>query len=381
MAFSFVMLLSAPAFAWFTPNPTNPGCPTGGTSRTTVSSYSGLKTAMAAHNGNNDIYCLNTGTYSVTDTSGLTGFTTGDTLWGLGDRRGAVNFTPATGVTVDNVMNLDTSDNVTLGYLGVGFASWTTAPSNASGRGIANGGTGTILDHIYTHDNGMQGVGGQDGVTILNSIIQKNGTGVSDGESAGVKGSQSVTIKNSWVHDNTNSGIWCDVQCNTFVAKWNDIFDNSGDGIHEEISDTTNPADLSFNFIKGNNYSLTGGLAGLALIDSVNSSVESNYFTSPDSHSGEGATHGANGLHGIYQNNDLNRTRCGPPSSTCGFEIGVGSDDQGTNTIFSNELHGETIDWHDAVDTHGGASSGTQSCNIEGDSNVLDNLGLCYSNF
>jgi Right handed beta helix region len=174
-----------------------------------------------------------------------------------------------------------------------------------TGRAISRGELVTI-DDMHLYGNGQNGVGGADqGLTITHSEIDHNGAEAGDGVSAGVKSVQAMTVRNSYVHDNMNNGIWCDIHCGRFVATNNVVTNNSGSGIFMEISQ--GPAMIANNIVKRNNTSNSDTAGGITITDSMNVVVQGNRLSDN------------NGFAiGAFMDQRIN---CGAPSPVCGFVI------------------------------------------------------------
>jgi parallel beta-helix repeat protein len=188
-----------------------------------------------------------------------------------------------------------------------------------TGRAISRGGQLTI-DDMHLYSNGQNGVGGAAaGLTIKNSEIDHNGAEAGDGVSAGIKSVYSMTVTNSYVHDNVNNGIWCDIHCGHFVAKDNVVTGNSGSGIFMEISQ--GPAVIANNVVKNNNRANSPTAGGITIMDSRNVVVQANHLS---------GNHGF-GIGALMDQ----RTGCGVPSPVCGFTL---SDASITNNVLAGDL-------------------------------------------
>ena len=89
-----------------------------------------------------------------------------------------------------------------------------------------------------------------------------------------MKVTHSATIKRSYVHDNFNNGIWCDVGCGSFVVIGNRVKHNAGNGIFVEISQ--GPATIANNIVKNNNTADLGVHGGISITDSKDVNVYGN---------------------------------------------------------------------------------------------------------
>jgi Right handed beta helix region len=261
-------------------------------------------------------FCLAPATYEVTSPIDVK---SGDTFIGTAPRRDGVT------VRTDSsqiIFDLSNAVGVRFEHFGAGGAINACPGSNcgATGRAISQGGDVTVKDmHLY--GNGRSAIGGTaDGLKVIGSEIDHNGAELSDGVSAGIKAVHSFSIINSYIHDNVNNGIWCDIQCGHFVARGNVVSNNSGNGIFMEISQ--GPALIVDNVIRNNNTSGNDTAGGISITDSRNVVVRGNRLTG-----NQGFAIGAR----MDQ-----RINCGIPTHLCGFVIS-------TTTIQDNVLHGSPI--------------------------------------
>jgi parallel beta-helix repeat protein len=173
----------------------------------------------------------------------------------------------------------------------------------ATGRAISRGAELTLTDmHLY--GNGQNGIGAAgEGLIVTRSEIDHNGAKVSDGVSAGIKSIHSMTVTDSYIHDNVNNGIWCDIQCGRFVVSHNTVVRNTGSGIFMEISQ--GPAIIERNTVKGNNQAHSPTAGGINITDSKNAIVRNNLVSN-------------NFGFDIAAHVDP-RINCGSPSPACGF--------------------------------------------------------------
>jgi hypothetical protein len=64
---------------------------------------------------------------------------------------------------------------------------------------------------------------------------------------------QTIDLLDNYVHDNYATGLWCDIQCSPFFeAEGNTVVNNSGFGIHFEITGIGGMSDISDNVINSN---------------------------------------------------------------------------------------------------------------------------------
>jgi parallel beta-helix repeat protein len=261
-------------------------------------------------------FCLAPATYVVTSPIVVK---SGDSFIGTAPRRDGVTVkTDSAQIIFDLANALD----VRFEHFGIGGAINACPGSNcgATGRAISQGGNVTVKDmHLY--GNGRSAIGGtEDGLTVMNSEIDHNGAQLADGVSAGIKAVHSFSVTNSFIHDNINNGIWCDIQCGHFVAQGNVVTKNSGNGVFMEISQ--GPALIANNIIKNNNTAGNDTAGGISITDSRNVIIRGN-------------TVSGNQGFGIGARMDQ-RINCGTPTHLCGFVIS-------TTTIEDNVLHGDPI--------------------------------------
>jgi parallel beta-helix repeat protein len=261
-------------------------------------------------------FCLAPATYAITKPIVVK---TGDSFIGTAPRRDGVT------VKTDSaqlIFDLTDALNIHFEHFGITGAINACPGSNCgeTGRAISQGGDVTVKDmHLYS--NGRSGVGGTaDGLTVTDSEIDHNGAELADGVSAGIKAVHTFTVTDSFIHDNINNGIWCDIQCGHFVATGNVVTRNTGNGIFMEISQ--GPALIADNVIKNNNTSGNRTAGGISLTDSQNVVVRGNKVS------------GNQGF-GIGARMD-ERINCGTPSNLCGFVSSA-------TEIRDNVLNGDPI--------------------------------------
>jgi parallel beta-helix repeat protein len=261
-------------------------------------------------------FCLAPATYSVTSPIVVK---SGDIFIGTAPRRDGVT------VKTDSaqlIFDLANALNVTFEHFGVSGAINACPGSNcgATGRAISQGGEVTVRDmHLY--GNGRSGIGGTaNGLTVVNSEIDHNGAQLADGVSAGIKAVHTFSVIDSFIHDNINNGIWCDIQCGHFVAQGNVVTRNTGNGIFMEISQ--GPALIADNIVKNNNTARNRTAGGISITDSRNVEVRGN-------------TVSGNQGFGIGARMD-ERINCGTPTNLCGFVAAA-------TAIHDNALNGDPI--------------------------------------
>jgi hypothetical protein len=159
----------------------------------------------------------------------------------------------------------------------------TRSQTKKHGRAI-NGNTYAPVVTIRSsrlHHNAASGVGGIGSGTLLESVeLDHNGSSsYLKCCAAGVKSVKSFTIRDSYVHDNTGYGIWCDGGCGggVYEVTGNLVRDNTVDGIRYEISMNEFGALIQANVVQRNNTSLkTGGHGGIAIVSSWKAAVLEN---------------------------------------------------------------------------------------------------------
>jgi hypothetical protein len=150
-----------------------------------------------------------------------------------------------------------------------------------AGRGIW-GGQGFTIDHVHLFGNQQSGVGGGWTGTVSNSEVNNNGSvGYLSCCSGGVKSAQSITVHDSYVHDNTGDGIWAN-HCTPQLTVYNNtIVHNTRDGVTWETSTTCSnarAASIHDNIIQNNNSEQRNGNGGVTIRNSPNADVAFNTF-------------------------------------------------------------------------------------------------------
>jgi len=114
--------------------------------------------------------------------------------------------------------------------------------SGAGRRGIGCW-LGTTIIGGRLHHNGMNGTGcdleGRTTAVVVDGVeIDHNGTDPANLGccAGGIKWfhANGVTVRNSFVHDNTGNGVWCDAQCGDFTVSDNTIVRNTRKGVFYE---------------------------------------------------------------------------------------------------------------------------------------------------
>jgi hypothetical protein len=113
---------------------------------------------------------------------------------------------------------------------------------------------------LDVHDNGRNGIGcglnGGSGVTVRDSYIHDNGSPSETGRGAGgmkFANASGVLVEGNVIERNIGNGVWCDVDCGSFVVRDNVVRGNTRKGIFFEIS--FGPALIEGNTVTENNCS------------------------------------------------------------------------------------------------------------------------------
>jgi parallel beta-helix repeat protein len=246
-------------------------------------------------------FCLASGTYSLSSTIFAKD---GDTFVGTGSSR---NSTLLKTTSVQIIFDGKDNRNITFRHFAVSGAINRCPGTNCGPTGRAlSGGINVHVEDMHLFGNGTNGIAGMGpGLIVNNSEIDHNGFKVGDWVSDGIKAVNPFTVTNSYIHDNRNSGIHCDLQCGSFTVANNTVSNNTGMGIMMEISQGT--GSIHGNIVRNNNTSNTPGKGGIGVIDSKNVDVYGN-------------TVGRNLVWGIRAYSDA-RINCGSPSATCGFSL------------------------------------------------------------
>jgi hypothetical protein len=187
--------------------------------------------------------------------------------------------------TARKVFNAEGSNRALIQGLRIEGAVGDQSCQPECGRGISRGANLTV-DDVRLTNNRNQGIGGAwNGLLIKNSRIDHNGSAPfaqqTGGETAaGIKSEYSMTIQNSYVHDNYWAGVWCDDNCGTLRVENSTLTGNGKAGIHTEISvGDPYPQVISGNTIKGNGHFASWSIEAGLLINSVrNVQVYNNTF-------------------------------------------------------------------------------------------------------
>lgn len=171
---------------------------------------------------------------------------------------------------------------------------------SSGGYGAQLAGSATIQNCLITRNyhggvtlqTRFAGSDGKPAAMIGNEISYNNLRGDSiDYDASGVKSvsrsdlggpTQRIELRNNYVHDNYATGLWCDIQCSPFYeAKGNTVINNSGFGIHFEITGIGDISDISHNVINNNggglnqdgSINIAGAVNGFGIFISSSSNV------------------------------------------------------------------------------------------------------------
>jgi hypothetical protein len=157
-------------------------------------------------------------------------------------------------------------------------------PKAGSGGGLAMGSASnaSTVYAVRSHHNEAAGVTNAHGfyerVELDHNATNPDFVGFSG---SGLKAITEVEIKNSYIHDNSGNGLWCDVGCsnasnmaNGFWVHGNLVVNNDRAGIRFENSPTR--ALIENNHIHGNAYGANRG--GVDIRDAQNVLVRNNVF-------------------------------------------------------------------------------------------------------
>jgi hypothetical protein len=102
---------------------------------------------------------------------------------------------------------------------------------------------------------------------------------------SGLKATNEVEVKNSYIHDNQGNGLWCDVLCrdsvdhlNGFWVHENLVVNDGRAGIRYENVDGSNGSEamIEDNEVRGNSPRALRG--GVSIVDAQNAVVRNNVF-------------------------------------------------------------------------------------------------------
>lgn len=150
------------------------------------------------------------------------------------------------------------------------------------GRGIGGGKNLTVVD-VRSDHNTNQGIGGvQDGLLVEGSVLDHNGSEPfmdfdGNGSAAGVKSVNSMTVRNTRVHDNVWTGIWCDKGCAPFLVENVSSNRNGNAGVQYEID--RGPATITGSTFEGNGWlEAANHHTGILIAAAQNVEVHGNTF-------------------------------------------------------------------------------------------------------
>lgn len=234
------------------------------------------------------------------------------------------------------------------------------------GRGITPG-PGRVIDSSFLH-NGQSGVGGQvRGLVIESSeVAYNNEVGLDpEWEAGGLKlgASESVVLRNNYVHDNDGPGLWADESCRNFIFEGNRVENNTKPGIFHEIS---YGATIRNNIVLGNGFGkrswgwgagiqvVASGGAGHNAIEIYGNTVTDNYngisLIQQDRGEGKFGPHVTQNIY-VHDNTITMRSgRTGAYDDTDGGVFGKNNRFE-SNSYFVPEPTGRHWAWRDEVST------------------------------
>jgi hypothetical protein len=231
--------------------------------------------AQAARAGTT--FCINDGDYLVLSRIRVQD---GDTFWGIyfDSTRPTISTDRA-----EHIFHTQGADNATIKNLTATGAVGGAYCQPNCGRAIGGGGNNLTVDNVRATENANQGIGGTGpGLVVKDSEIDNNGSDRfadirGPVSSAGIKSVNSMTVENSYIHDNYWSGVWCDIECNAFEVRDSTLVRNGKSGIHDEIS--TGPAVFANNIIRDNGVpGRSTRLGGILIVGSSNVHALNNTF-------------------------------------------------------------------------------------------------------
>jgi hypothetical protein len=125
-----------------------------------------------------------------------------------------VNPEPLTNFTTSAQQGVTGGENSTLRWFSISGATGDSGCIPGCGRGVT-GGDNLRVEYVEMHDNLVQGSGGTgNGTVIYRSEYFGNGDAVATGiNSGGAKSGNTLAVIESYSHDNTGNGFWCDNDC------------------------------------------------------------------------------------------------------------------------------------------------------------------------
>lgn len=132
-----------------------------------------------------------------------------------------------------------------------------------------------VIRRNYIHHNGQNGISGKgDDILVANNEVAFNGStqyaAQSTGGSKFVK-THDLVVRNNDYHDNTENGIWMDLDCINSLIEGNQVIDNTGQGIMMEIS---YKAVIRNNYVEGNGFGRGRWLYGAGIMISSSPDAE-----------------------------------------------------------------------------------------------------------
>ena len=252
--------------------------PQAGCTGVDVSSGQNLVQVAAAHPAGTT-FCIHAGTYSVSNRIVVE---SNDKF--IGDSR--------TGVVIattqaDVIFYANNTEGVLIQGMTITGAQGASSCVPNCGKGIWPGRATTVRDVRLHHNENHAIGGGKAGLLVENVEIDHNGSPTLTGNSSGgIKSVFGYTITDSYIHDNTGPGVWCDVGCQSepgyaggFRVLNNTITNNTRSGVRAEIMGNEGASLIQGNQITGNNIEqLVGGQGGISIVSAMNVTVDGNVF-------------------------------------------------------------------------------------------------------
>jgi hypothetical protein len=176
------------------------------------------------------------------------------------------------------------------------------------GTGIRMSDRARVLNN-YVHTNGQQGIagGGRGSLVEGNEIAYNNYANYSYGWEAGCckfVWSDSLIVRDNYVHDNNGSGIWLDINNINSLIEDNVVENHPKGGIHHEISYA---AVIRNNISRNNSWDRQGWIGGCGIIVAGSPNVEIYGNTIEDNYGGICANQQdrGSGAYGPYETRNL----------------------------------------------------------------------------
>lgn len=160
-----------------------------------------------------------------------------------------------------------------------------------------------VIRGNYIHHNGQTGMTGSgDEVLVEDNEVAFNGSsqyGTSTTGGAKFVKTRNLAVRNNDFHDNTENGIWMDIDCMDSLIEDNRVVDNAGQGIMFEISYRVV---IRRNHVEGNGFGRPRWLYGAGIM--ISSSPDAEVYGNTVKNNAQGITavmqdrgSGAAGLH------------------------------------------------------------------------------------